>query len=469
LIALASPRLPLALAVFAVGCAVRQPERSLRARQAIELSQLGSVFALAGSLGDERSADARFREVASQATGSLFSSYLENGLPKVASNGALIRGSCGVTLVAPSYGVTAAHCVDANSTDLSGLVLEMYRPTGSLVESYAKTTDLAGVFPDYSHGRIAKSDGYFVERFPCTVAARCGDAFGPAVACASDVSSVADVAVIRCQDRPGDKFGFLEIAVADDPSAEVFLPWKHEIYEIPDDPVDDRTLHYTIYSSEVSGNYHYHGADLAGVEQNQLLPLVSVPFSDGSKHVKLDSAGGLVTTDLLGCHGTSGAGVLQPGPSGWELLGPSVHGNEELTFHLCNHIPSLGAPNGPGLLGLAYGSLDFTLAAVDQLRMDMTNDSVALTPGTTSLFTGHNFEIAQLGQLSGNQVFATHLAVPSLRHPLDASVGKVLILTNGESVDLVGFQVLAGRTYRLGMQAWTGQDCSLDSAKFRYR
>ena len=451
-----------AIGLLAPGCSGSQAEPPVSARQAIELSQLGSVFALAGSLSDARPADARLRETASFATGALLSPLVENGVLKVATNGTLVRTSCGATLIAPSYAVTAAHCVDANTMDLSSLVLEMYRPTGLLVESYQKMTALGGIFPDYTHGRLTGEDGYFVERFPCTVAGRCGDAYGPAVACASGVSSVADTALLFCQDRPGDKFGFLELAAEDDMTAEVFLPWKHEIYDIPDDVHDDRTLHYAVYSDELAGNYHYHGANLAGIEQNQLLPLISIPFSDGTKPSKLEVADVLVVTDLLGCHGTSGAGVLQPGHSGWELLGPALHGNDELNFFLCNHVPSLGVPNGPGMGGVVYGSLACTLSSIEELRPQITADSLALPSGATSLFTGPAFAIANLGGMPGNADFVKHLASPSVRHPLDVLGGTVLALAGGAAVDLVGFKVAAGQSYRLGMQAWSGQGCAAE-------
>jgi len=112
------------------------------------------------------------------------------------------------------------------------------------------------------------------------VAGRCGDAYGPAVACASGVSSVADTALLFCQDRPGDKFGFLELAAEDDMTAEVFLPWKHEIYDIPDDVHDDRTLQLRRLLRRAGRQLHYHGANLAASSRTNL-PLISIPFSDG--------------------------------------------------------------------------------------------------------------------------------------------------------------------------------------------
>src|SRR5262249_30068787 len=143
-----------------------------------------------------------------------------------------------------------------------------------------------------------------------------------------------DIALVRCDGSPGNKYGFVDIAPSDAMTAAVFMPWKHEIYDLPEDSSDPRWAHYTSYSTH-ENNYHYFGVDSSGVEQNQLLPLVAPDFDGGLQHSKLYASGNVVTTDLLGCHGSSGSGVLQENDGGLlQLLGPADLGNHEHNAYL---------------------------------------------------------------------------------------------------------------------------------------
>jgi hypothetical protein len=112
----------------------------------IGLDQDGKVFALATTLSGERSPSARLREAAARATGAILPEFIdEAGNPLLAANAARLRGTCGVTFIAPSYAVTAAHCVDDTALDTDNLVVEMYRPTPELDQGFLRATALEGL------------------------------------------------------------------------------------------------------------------------------------------------------------------------------------------------------------------------------------------------------------------------------------------------------------------------------------
>ncbi len=433
-------------------------------RAPVELSQSGEIFALATTLTGVRSSSARFREWASEATGAILPQFVDDaGSPLVSSNGTRLRGSCGVTFVAPSYAITAAHCVDSTTSDLTTLTVEMYRPTPELDQGYLRAAALGGTFPSYEHGTLGPEDGYFVDRYDCTLVSRCSDLYGGPVQCEDSAAGDADTALVHCEGAPGRKYGFLGIAAQDDATAEVFMPWKHEVYAIPDAPADDRWAHYVVLDDQAD-NYHYFGASTSGIEQNQLLPLVSIDFDDGTPHRKLGIASPSVSTDLWGCHGTSGAGVLQQGANGlWQLLGPAVYGDPELSSYLCNHIPSLdGTCRTPGCLGVGYESLDTTQYIVTDHQAALEADCDPFAGRPTSLYTHLTCWTQSLASEPDNLAFVDHLIPPSVSSPLDYLRGSVVALGAGETVGLTGFAVEAGVPYRLGITGRSDGDCSAE-------
>jgi MYXO-CTERM domain-containing protein len=456
-----------------VGCSQQRDESAvLRAQSGIELSQEGKVFALATTLGKERSASARQRESAARATGALFAPQLDGSRnPVVSSNGIRIRGSCGVTFVAPSFAITAAHCVGSTDSDLDHLVLEMYRPTPTIEAGFLRATALSGSFPDFQHPRLDANDGYFFDRYPCQLFARCSEKFGGPVGCEASASAGQDTALIFCQGTPGLKYGFIEVAAEEAAEAEVFMPWKHEIYDVPADTDDERWQHYVLFppslpaddagtgTPDYTQNYHYFGQDQSDIEQNQLLPLVSVDFLPGTAqatpHSKLTATDTTVSTDLLGCHGTSGSGVLQPGRGGaFELLGPAVLGNPENDDYLCDHIPALdGFTRDPGCLGLSYGLLGTTRYLVQHSQLELAADCGAWLSGATTIYTHSACLRDALGEL------AQHLVAPTATSPWDYLDESVVALMAGETVNLSVFQAVAGQRYRVGLVAWSEAGC----------
>src|SRR4051812_47723992 len=67
----------------------------------VELSGADEVFVLATRLSDESGADARSREMASLATGSLLARLTRDGAPLFDPDGRRVGASCGVTFVSP--------------------------------------------------------------------------------------------------------------------------------------------------------------------------------------------------------------------------------------------------------------------------------------------------------------------------------------------------------------------------------
>lgn len=446
----------------ATGCSEpTQQTRLLELLSPIELSQKEQVFTLAMTLTRERSRAGRMREEASRATGALLVDYLDaSGRPLLAANGTRIRGSCGATLIAPSYAITAAHCVDGATMDLESVVLELYRPTPALDQGFLRATTLTGTFPNFDHPRLGEADGYFVDRYSCALVSRCSEDFGGPVDCDVVSGSAVDTALIHCEGAPGLKYGFLDVASEDDLQAEVFLPWKHEVYDFAADTNDDRWEHYVAFTGDPSDNYHYFGREGAGQEANQLLPLVFVPFGDGTPHSKL-SVASTVTTDLWGCHGTSGSGALQEATNGhWQLLGPMTAGNPELDAYLCDHVPSLdGYSREPGTLGLGYQLLSTTrqLTAAHQARLSA--DCGSFHENASSCRTHLECLRGYLASTPAGSLF-TDSARPADAQELEADEDRVVRLSSGDVVSFSGFWLEAGHHYRVGLDVASSAGCS---------
>jgi hypothetical protein len=444
-----------------LGCIACGPEREQgtqrQHREPIELSEFGSIFTLATTLNDERGPEARYREQASLASGGLRTPWLANDQPQVTDNGTRLGGTCGVTFISPSYAVTAAHCVDG---ELDALTVDMFRPTLELNESYLQVTELGGTFPDYTHNFIGADEGYFVDRYDCTVAVHCGASYGDALNCADAQHTSYDIALLHCAGRPGDVYGFLELASEDDIDAPLLMPWKHEIYDVPIDVQDERYAHYTELVGDVAENYHYHMANSEGELNHQLFPLLSVPFEDGRPPSKL-ALGSYVQTDLTGCHGTSGSGALQQGRFGyWQLLGPAVFGDGELGSYLCNHAPPInGELHAPGVAGIAYGGLAQAQYVFEQMRSEIEADCTALPDGAATLFTHSSCRIANLSQ--GSADFVAGLAAPSASSVVDPKAEPALVVVTDRSLGFSGFSAVAGE-YRLGLNAWPQTACAAE-------
>jgi hypothetical protein len=301
------------------------------------------------------------------ARGAIHVAAMQNGAPWLAVDGTPVRYTCGAILVAPSYVITAGHCVsheDILDPETTPVTLEMYPVEADLDWESGIELTTPGEWFDFEHDQLTAADGYHSETFDCRVLQRCGSLWGPEIACNHPT---ADVALLRCDGKPGDKYGFVPVADTDIDGAHVFMPWAHEVYDFEGFWGDDLLYDHYNKRNPVDENIHYMGGG-----RNQLLPLVSVGFSVGDlgfANAKLGYQNdiGVRWTDLVGCHGTSGSPVLQwnAAMSRYEYLGPisrghflstSVPGGMPESNQLCQE-PAL---HSWGQQNLAYSQLQFT-------------------------------------------------------------------------------------------------------------
>lgn len=313
---------------------------------------------------------------ATAATGTVFTPWFKyDRTPERAVDGTPLRGSCGVTFVSPRYAITAAHCVDAGNVwdpPNQPLTVQRYRVSGPIDISGA--TQLNNAFPAYTHGTLGPAQRYVTDRFECRLVSRCG--YGeyqcavnePDRALRSDV----DIALLKCTLRPDPSvYGYAPLAADDNAWGPVKMFWSHEIYGAPtEEPyggigpgVDyaayDRWRHYTFLDAEAE-NFHYFGN-----ERNQLLPLVSRDWYPRDIPIfrrRLGRDGTVVWTDLFGCHGSSGSGVMQfnQNTGKYELLGPAIRPDVRAFGGDGRALCVSAETHAPGERSLAYEALKYT-------------------------------------------------------------------------------------------------------------
>lgn len=297
------------------------------------------------------------------------------------------RGTCGVTFVSPHYAITAAHCVEqsnvpdpANNT----LTVRQYDVTNASLLALNAAALIKGTYPSYEPLSTAMKDvaGYQSTAYTCKLVSRCASFLipeSPALNC--DFSG--DIAMLHCSNRASDA-PWLPVAPSDPLVGPVEMYWFHELLSpIPLDPpavgapaVDfDRFAHYSSLNALASdklaarlANWHYIGS-----KTNALLPLKSVPWSNGEPRKRLFNS---TATDLFGCHGTSGSGVLQRNAAGdLELLGPVSTSGQWGANRLCNHPDDFE----PGRTGLSYTPNDVTLKMTSKYSRNLMLDRFPIT------------------------------------------------------------------------------------------
>ena len=333
--------------LLAVGCAsansdAGSDERTDSAGQGVDLAAIPAHQAAVVQDGS----------TASRATGAVFIPFLDsNHAPTFVASTQYgnipVRGSCGITFVSPHFAITSSHCfANTNAYDPANqsFTTTAFNVTQANVDDFYFDAAMQGTFPNYTpifNHTMNQAAGYTSTSFTCKLASRCAGPGASAFNC--DGISASDVTMLHCSTRPANG-SWLPIANDAATSGPVAMYWFHELFMTNNNP--DMITHYTNLTSHAS-NWHYLASPT-----NVFLPFKSVPWSGGAQRARFGGGGDNdVKTDLYGCHGTSGSGVLSINGSSYALLGPVHNGGSWTGGHLCDDPNALtqGAPNGHGL------------------------------------------------------------------------------------------------------------------------
>lgn len=419
---------------------------------------------LASAIDAEAAWQKELRELGAvnQATGALLGAALDaQGNPRtVAGRPDLsLRYTCGATLVSPSFAVTAAHCV---ADDVGPLTLELYRPTSELEQAVSATLPLSGRWPDFEHRRLEADDGYLFDEYPCEIVVRCDERWGAPIDCPHGDATY-DVAILRCEGRPGDRHGHVRVADELPPEgSETFLPWKHEVYDLEASTVsaDELVEHYLVLG-EPEDNYHYQGGG-----RNQLFPLRSIPWADGTPRTHGEEG----WTDVMGCHGTSGSGFFVGDGADYRLWGIATSGSEDLADRLCQDTASrLAEGEGPGSNFIGSNWLEPGVLW-QQVRDDLLADCAETRGGTRraagSFFDGLPYAITTWYSSLECQPLTASTDPTAPGWSFAAAGGESVVLADAQTVAFGPFELVAGRAYRVGGFATRPSPCA-DACSFQ--
>jgi hypothetical protein len=344
----------LVVGVWAVGCAQPPlPEEEMGASEshvqtAAESHWQVATTSLTGALAQ-----------AQRATGALIVPRYPDGVNQLtAEDGTPIRATCGVTFIDRTHAITAGHCADQDDVpDPPTRSVQVQLIDVDTSSDWRDAAKISGTFPAYEHPAITR--GYSTTTLTCNIVHRClyGNYECPPAATAAD----ADIMMVECPEGlPADREP-VPVAPSDDEQGAVKVFWFHEIYDTPttvpaaDDAAgQDLFAHYAAADPTMTQNFHYFGGD-----RNQLLPLISASWANGAERTRLGRRGNVVWTDLFGCHGTSGSGVMQLDPASgrFQLLGPTATASPDWgSKRLCTDVTL----HRQGRANLSYTASDFT-------------------------------------------------------------------------------------------------------------
>lgn len=310
--------------LFSMGCAMSGPVEAAQAGVQVEWESYDAY-----RIADERN------EMVLGSVGAIehYGTYEENGA--TATN-----ATCGATFISPHFAVTAGHCV-VNIGD--GFFIDEG-------EFYVDQIDVSSVSPA---DRLALAEvtgsgwqnwetgssfdpppGYESERYLCRV--KCGYFGVPlgAGSCSehSGISTL-DHALVECPTRPASADWVIVEDAFVPVGKDVDVWWFHEYLEMPQ--LANGTEQWQRYGAraDYNGNgtfiddgFHYDWEHL-------LWPMHGSQDMHGAQ-AEVTARGAYLSTNLFGCHGTSGSGVFAEGTT--YLMGPIARGTFPPTV-LCGY------------------------------------------------------------------------------------------------------------------------------------
>jgi hypothetical protein len=335
---------------------------------------------------------------AARATGAVYVPFKKNGAVETVTTPIWsffnitynIRGTCGVTFIAPHYAITASHCVsDANvgatPTEVAATRLDVkqFDITAANAGNLYYDSNLQGGWANYTTvgKRMDLEPGYVATDYPsCQISARCAFSGSSDVNCGFS----GDVTLLYCPERANNA-PWLPIASSDQGAgAPVEMYWFHELVNAPvtQQEAGSDTLANSLFQNYTTDHVDEHNWHYVGSPNNVLLPLHSVAWANGIARTRTSvdenygPDGIAYWTDLFGCHGTSGSGVLQRDASGdLQLLGPVHHGNWGSTTDpetLCNPSTTQGQPS------ISYESNGLVNKLASKFRLALMRDRLAI-------------------------------------------------------------------------------------------
>jgi hypothetical protein len=344
--------------LFAVGCSANPDAGS--GEQTGATSEAVDLSAYSNDGGTPQIQVVQDGTAAAKATGVVFVPFLDaNRAPTFVSStqyGNLpVRGSCGITFVSPHFAITSSHCFsNTNAPDPTNqtFTAQTFDVSTANVDDFFFDSAMTGTFPNYTPifgHTMNQAVGYASTTFTCKIASRCAfTGFPAAGAFNCDAVTAPDVTMLQCAAR-APRSAWLPIANDAATTGPVVMYWFHELFMTNNNP--DMITHYTNLLNGDAANWHYLGAPT-----NVFLPLKSVPWGNGTPRMRIGAGSDSdVATDLYGCHGTSGSGVLTVSGSSYALLGPVHRGGVWANGHLCDD-PGLLTQGAPGGRGLTFNS-----------------------------------------------------------------------------------------------------------------